>query len=85
MNDTDVQATNTDYKPKLHKNYKVVLQIWLVDNNVVVTQEHVALGQIRFCHTVRHGSNKLGYDVCVDCTTRTHIDANATMHITIVE
>ncbi len=32
MNDTDVQATNTDYKPKLHKNYKLVLQILLVNN-----------------------------------------------------
>ncbi len=30
MNDTDVQATNTDYKPKLHKSYKLVLQIWLL-------------------------------------------------------
>ncbi len=55
MNDTDVQATNTDYKPKLHNNYKVVLQIWFVNNNVVpgstkmMTQEHVALGKIRFC------------------------------------
>ncbi len=29
MNDTDVQAPNTDCKPKLHKNYKLVLQIWL--------------------------------------------------------
>ncbi len=54
MNDTDVQATNTDYKPKLHKNNKLVLQIWLVNNNVVtgstkiLIQEHVALGQIRF-------------------------------------
>ncbi len=47
MNDTDVQAENTDYKPKLHKNYKLVLQIWLVYNNVVplLTQEHVALGK----------------------------------------
>ncbi len=51
MNDTDVQeATNTDYKPKLHKNYTLFFQIWLVDNNVVpgstkmLTQEHVALG-----------------------------------------
>ncbi len=26
MNDTDVQATNTDCRPKLHKNYKLVLQ-----------------------------------------------------------
>ncbi len=34
MNDTDVQATNTDYKPKIHNNYKLVLQIWLVNNNV---------------------------------------------------
>ncbi len=51
MNDTDVQAENTDYKPKLHKNYKRVLQIWLVYNNVVplLTQEHAALGKIRFC------------------------------------
>ncbi len=54
MNDTDVQATNTDYKPKLHKKYKLVLKIWLVHNNVVpgskmLTQEHVTLGKIRFC------------------------------------
>ncbi len=60
MNDTDVQATNTDYKPKLHKNYKLVLQIWLVNNNVVpgstkmLIQEHVALGKIRFCRTMQH-------------------------------
>ncbi len=57
MNDTDVQAKNTDYKSKLHKNYKLVLQIWLVNNNVVpgstkmLTQEHAALGKIRFCAT----------------------------------
>ncbi len=57
MNDTDVQATHSDYKPKLDKNYKLVLQILLVNNNVVpgstkmLTQEHVALGKIRFCHT----------------------------------
>ncbi len=55
MNDTDVQAKKTYYKPKLHKNYKLVLQIWLVNNNVVpgstkmLTQEHAALGKIRFC------------------------------------
>ncbi len=54
MNDTDVQATNTDCKPKLHKIYKLVLQIWLINNNVVpgstkmLTQEHVVLGKIRF-------------------------------------
>ncbi len=48
MNDTDVQATNTDCKPKFHKNYKL-------NNNVVpgstkmLTQEHVVLGKIRFC------------------------------------
>ncbi len=52
VNDTDVQALNTDYKPKRHKKSKLVLQIWLVNNNVVpkmLTQEHVALGKIRFC------------------------------------
>ncbi len=55
MNDTDVQAPNTDCKPKLHPNYKFVLQILLVNNNDVpgstkmLTQEHVALGKIRFC------------------------------------
>ncbi len=55
MNDTDVQATNTDCKPKLHKNVKLVLQIRLVNNKVVpgstkmLIQEHVALGKIRFC------------------------------------
>ncbi len=60
MNDTDVQATNTDWKPTptlqpTHKNYKLVLQIWLVNNNVVpgstkmLIQEHIALGKIRFC------------------------------------
>ncbi len=58
MNDTDVQAPNTDCKPKLHKNYKLVLQIWLVNHNVVpgstkmLIQEHVALGKIRFCHCI---------------------------------
>ncbi len=52
MNETDIQATNTDCK---HKLYKLVLQIWLVNNNVVpgstkmLTQEHVVLGKIRFC------------------------------------
>ncbi len=31
MNDTDVQAKNTDCKPKLHKNYKLVLQYdWFI-------------------------------------------------------
>ncbi len=56
MNDTDVQAPNSDCKPKLHKNYQIVLQIWLVHNNVVtgstkmLTQEHVALDKIRFCN-----------------------------------
>ncbi len=55
MNDTDVHATNTDYKTKLHKHYKLVLQIWLVNNNVVpgstkmLTQEHVTLGKTRLC------------------------------------
>ncbi len=55
MNDTDVQATNTDCKPKLHKNDKLVLQIWLVNNNVVpgstkmLIQEHAALDKIWFC------------------------------------
>ncbi len=55
MDDTDVQATNTDCKPKLHKSYKLVVQIWLVNKNVVpgsikmLTQEHVALSKIRFC------------------------------------
>ncbi len=57
MNDTDVQETNTDYKPELHENYKLVLKIWLDNNNVVpgktkmLIQEHVALGKIRFCVT----------------------------------
>ncbi len=56
INGTDVQATNTDCKPKLHKNYKLVLQIWLVNNNVVpgstmlLTQEHV------MSHLVKSGS-----------------------------
>ncbi len=58
MIDTDVQATNTDYKPKLHKNYKLVLQIGLLNNNVVpgltrmLIQEHIALGKIRFCISI---------------------------------
>ncbi len=49
MNYTDVQAPNTDCNPKLHKNDKLVLEIWLVNHNVVpgstkmLTQEHVAL------------------------------------------
>ncbi len=43
MNDTDVQAPNTDCKPKLHKNDKRVLQMFLL------IQEHVTLGKIRFC------------------------------------
>ncbi len=30
---------NTDHKPKLHKNYKLALQIWLVNNNVVPGQQ----------------------------------------------
>ncbi len=31
MNDTDVQATNTDYKPKLHKHYKLCFKSdWLI-------------------------------------------------------
>ncbi len=33
MNDTDVQAPNTDFKPTFPKNYKLV-QIGLVSNNV---------------------------------------------------
>ncbi len=58
MNDADVQAPNTDCKPKLHKNYKLVLQIWLVNHNVVpgttkmLIQEHVTLGKIRFCRYI---------------------------------
>ncbi len=55
MNDTDVQATNPDYKPKLHKNDKRVLQIGLVNNNVVPGSTKVALWvalcKIRFCCT----------------------------------
>ncbi len=57
MNDTYVQAPNTDCKPKLIKNYKLVLQFWMVNNNVVpgstntLIQEHVALGKIRFCQS----------------------------------
>ncbi len=35
MNDTDVQATNPDYEPELHENYKLALKIWLDNNNVV--------------------------------------------------
>ncbi len=55
MNYTAVQAPNTACIPKLHKNYKLVLEIWLVNHNVVpgstkmLTQEHVALGNIRLC------------------------------------
>ncbi len=60
MNDTDVQAPNTDCKPKLHKNCKLVLQILLVNHNVVpgspkmLLQEHVALGKISFCISAYH-------------------------------
>ncbi len=49
MNDTDVQATNTDCKPKLQ------LQIGSVDHNVgpgstkMLIQEHVSFGKISFC------------------------------------
>ncbi len=46
MNDTDVQATNTDCKPKRHKKDKLVLQICF---EKILTQERVALGKIRFC------------------------------------
>ncbi len=55
MNYTDVQAPNTDCNPKLQKNNKLVLEIWLVNHNVVpgstkmLTQEHVGLGNIRLC------------------------------------
>ncbi len=57
-------TSKTYYKPKLHKNYKLVLQIWLVNNNVVpgstkmLTQEHAALGKIRFCFTHRVTSDQ---------------------------
>ncbi len=49
---------NTDCNPKLHKKYKLVLEIWLVNHNVVpgstkmLTQEHITLGSIRLCTTV---------------------------------
>ncbi len=55
MNYTDVQGPNTDCNPKLQKNNKLVLEIWLVNHNVVpgstkmLTQEHVGLGNIRLC------------------------------------
>ncbi len=67
MNDTDVQATNTNYKPKVHKNNKLILQIWLVYDNVVpgstkmFIQEHIALGKIRFFERISvkdHGGPK---------------------------
>ncbi len=48
MNDTDVQATNTDYKPKLHKNDKLVLQIYVEiytklfqGQQYMLTQKHI--------------------------------------------
>ncbi len=48
MNDTDVQAPNTDCKPKLHKKYKLFFKYdWLITKMLI--QEHVALGKIRFC------------------------------------
>ncbi len=78
MNDTDAQAPNTDCKPKLHKNYKLVLQIWLVNHNVVsgstkmLIQEHVKLGKIRIC-VFCHAFNCLEFIficvwVCVFCS-----------------
>ncbi len=54
MNDTDVQATNTDCKPKLHKNYKLVVQIWLVNNNVVQGQQ--SCWSRNMSHLVKSGS-----------------------------
>ncbi len=50
MNNTDVQALNTDYKPKLHKYDK---SDWFI-----TMLEHVALGKIRFCLTVDNKRTK---------------------------
>lgn len=49
MNDTDAQAPNTDCKPKLYKNYKLVLQIGLVNHNVVPRSTKMS-------HLVKSGS-----------------------------
>ncbi len=75
MNDTDVQAPNTDCNPKLHKNYKLVLEIWLDNHNVVpgstkmLTQEHVSLGNDKkmFIYSVYVGQIKPR--PWVNCTT----------------
>ncbi len=55
MNDTDVQATYTNYKPKLHKIINLFFKSdWLITmllqgSTKILIQEHVALGKIRFC------------------------------------
>ncbi len=55
MNDTDVQAKNTDYKPKFHKNYKLVLQSdWLITM--------LFLGQ----HNMPHLVNQV---LCITCSS----------------
>ncbi len=46
---------------------------------------HDFSNHITVCHTVRHGSNKLGYDVCADCTMMTAIDSYDSTHVSIEE
>ncbi len=76
MNDTDVQEQNTDCKPKLHKNYKLVFQIGLVNHNVVpgstkmLIQEHVTLGK----NQVLHGATLFSTLVPYRAVTRHHGD-----------
>ncbi len=47
---------------------------------------HNFSNRIRSLHfTLRHGSNELGYDMCVDCTMSIPIDSYTTTHVTIEE
>ncbi len=55
----------------------------LKKNAEAQTKLHDFSNPIRSLHTVRHGSNKLGYDMCVDCTMMSPIDLYATTLVTI--
>ncbi len=56
-----------------------------LDNFQIQNTLHDFSNHITVCHTVRHGSNKLGYDVCADCTMMTAIDTYDSTHVSIEE
>ncbi len=72
MNDTDVQAPNTDCKPKLHKNCKLVLQILLVNHNVVPGSPKMLLRNMsHLVNQLLHIS--ISYMLCTLCLLVQHL------------